>query len=31
MEPIIIRNLRQNNLKDISLTIPRNKIAMFTT
>ena len=30
MEPIIIRNLRQNNLKDISLTIPRNKIVVFT-
>ena len=30
MEPIRIRGLRQNNLKDISLDIPKNKIVVFT-
>lgn len=30
MEPIKIIGLRQNNLKNISLTIPKNKIVVFT-
>ena len=30
MEPIKIRGLRQNNLKNISLDIPKNKIIVFT-
>ena len=30
LEPIIIRNLKQNNLKNISLDIPKNKIVVFT-
>lgn len=30
MEPIRIRGLRQNNLKNISLDIPKNKIVVFT-
>ncbi len=30
MEPIKIRGLRQNNLKNISLDIPKNKIVVFT-
>ena len=30
MEPIIIKNLKQNNLKNISLDIPKNKIIVFT-
>ncbi len=30
MEPIIIKGLRQNNLKNISLIIPKNKIIVFT-
>ncbi len=29
-EPIKIRGLRQNNLKNISLDIPKNKIVVFT-
>ncbi len=29
-EPIIIRGLKQNNLKNISLDIPKNKIVVFT-
>ena len=29
-EPIRIRGLRQNNLKNISLDIPKNKIVVFT-
>ena len=29
-EKIIIKGLRQNNLKDISLEIPKNKIVVFT-
>ena len=27
---IIIRNLRQNNLKNVSLDIPKGKIVVFT-
>lgn len=30
MEPIKIRGLKQNNLKNISLDIPKNKIVVFT-
>lgn len=30
LKPIIIRNLKQNNLKNISLDIPKNKIVVFT-
>ena len=30
MEPIIIKNLKQNNLKNVSLEIPKNKIVVFT-
>lgn len=30
MEPIKIRGLRQNNLKNVSLEIPKNKIVVFT-
>lgn len=30
MEPIKIRGLRQNNLKNISLDIPKNQIVVFT-
>ena len=30
MEPIKIRGLKQNNLKNISLDIPKNKIIVFT-
>ena len=30
MEPIRIRGLKQNNLKNISLDIPKNKIVVFT-
>lgn len=30
LEPIKIRNLKQNNLKNISLDIPKNKIVVFT-
>ena len=30
LEPIQIRGLKQNNLKDISLDIPKNKIIVFT-
>lgn len=30
LEPIIIRGLKQNNLKNISLDIPKNKIVVFT-
>ena len=30
MEPIRIRGLRQNNLRNISLDIPKNKIVVFT-
>ena len=30
MEPIKIRGLRQNNLKNVSLDIPKNKIIVFT-
>lgn len=30
MESIIIKGLKQNNLKNISLTIPKNKIIVFT-
>ena len=30
MEPIKIRGLRQNNLKNISLDVPKNKIVVFT-
>lgn len=30
MEPIKIRGLKQNNLKNISLEIPKNKIVVFT-
>ena len=30
MEPIKIRGLNQNNLKNISLDIPKNKIVVFT-
>ena len=29
-EPIVIRGLKQNNLKNISLDIPKNKIVVFT-
>lgn len=29
-DKIIIRGLRQNNLKNISLDIPKNKIVVFT-
>lgn len=29
MRPIIIRGLKQNNLKNISLEIPKNKIVVF--
>ena len=29
-EPIKIRGLKQNNLKNISLDIPKNKIVVFT-
>ena len=31
LEAIIIRNLKQNNLKNISLDIPKNKIVVFDT
>ena len=27
---IVIRGLRQNNLKNVSLNIPKNKIVVFT-
>lgn len=30
IEPIKIRGLKQNNLKNISLDIPKNKIVVFT-
>ncbi len=30
MEPIKIRGLNQNNLKNVSLDIPKNKIVVFT-
>ena len=30
MEPIRIKGLRQNNLKNISLEIPKHKIVVFT-
>lgn len=30
MEPIQIRGLKQNNLKNISLDIPKNQIVVFT-
>ena len=30
MEPIKMRGLKQNNLKNISLGIPKNKIVVFT-
>lgn len=30
MRPIIIKGLKQNNLKNISLEIPKNKIVVFT-
>lgn len=30
METIKIRGLRQNNLKNVSLDIPKNKIVVFT-
>lgn len=30
MEPIRIRGLKQNNLKNVSLDIPKNKIVVFT-
>ena len=30
MEPIKIRGLMQNNLKNVSLDIPKNKIVVFT-
>ena len=30
MEPIKIRGLKQNNLKNVSLDIPKNKIIVFT-
>ena len=30
MEPIKIRGLKQNNLKNIDLDIPKNKIVVFT-
>lgn len=30
MEPIKIRGLKQNNLKNVSLEIPKNKIVVFT-
>ena len=30
MEPIKIRGLKQNNLKNVSLDIPKNKIVVFT-
>jgi len=29
-EEIVIRGLRQNNLKNVSLRIPKNKIVVFT-
>lgn len=29
-DKIIIKGLKQNNLKDISLEIPKNKIVVFT-
>ena len=29
-DKIIIRGLRQNNLKNVSLNIPKNKIVVFT-
>ena len=29
-EKIIIRGLRQNNLKNVNLEIPKNKIVVFT-
>jgi len=30
MEDIVIKGLKQNNLKDISINIPKNKIVVFT-
>lgn len=30
IEPIKIRGLKQNNLKNVSLDIPKNKIVVFT-
>ncbi|MDD6102078.1 MAG: excinuclease ABC subunit UvrA [Clostridiales bacterium] len=30
MEPIVLKGLKQNNLKNISLTVPKNKIVVFT-
>ena len=30
VEPIKIRGLKQNNLKNVSLDIPKNKIVVFT-
>ena len=28
--PIVIKGLKQNNLKNVSLEIPKNKIVVFT-
>ena len=30
MENIVIKGARQHNLKDISLTIPKNKLVVFS-
>ena len=30
MKDIIIKNARENNLKGVSLTIPRDKLVLFT-
>ena len=30
MKPIIVTNARQNNLKEVSLSLPKNKITVFT-
>lgn len=30
MNPIILKGLKQNNLKNVSLDIPKNKIIVFT-
>lgn len=30
MKPIVLKGLKQNNLKNISLKIPKNKIVVFT-
>ena len=30
LDSIVIKNARQNNLKNVDLTLPRNKLVVFT-